>query len=551
MRVPADIGELIGSVATRRPDVEAIVAPSGRITYAELDAMANRAARAWLELGVKAGDRVAVCLPNDLEIIAAFHGAMRVGAIWLGVGEALAPPEKAYVLRDSEAGVLLCSETTTSQLKTERRDIPQPLEVVSAGSALRSGQPTEWGQRVADRSADPVEVSIDPLAAAAIAYTSGTTGFPKAAVHSQRNLILPGAYLVASRGYDERLRKADCFALTLLNMLVLTTLLTAQAEGCAVIMDSLRSEAIVDWIRRERATVWNGPPPILYSMARDERIASEDLASLQEVWSGGADCPETIRSAFQAKFAAAVRTTYGLTEAPTMVAIEPVGGQHVPGSSGRPMPHLQLTIRDPDGQLLAPGEIGEICVAPRDPSEIPDRFSEDFGVPFDSPEQPVPYALTLGYWGQPDQTRDALRFGVLHTGDVGSLDSAGNLFVTDRLTLMLNRGGANIYPAEIERVVVAWEDVEACAVLGIADDRLGQRVGMLIQFKDGAEGSIDELLAYCRTQLAPYKVPELVAAVDGFPRNAMGKIDQRALAEIGAQRLSVRGPATPHSEVGP
>ena len=542
-RVPRDIGELIGSVAARRPDAEAIVAHSGRLSYAELDAAANRAARAWLELGVAPGDRVAACLPNDLEIIAAFHGAMRVGAIWLGVGEALAPPEKAYLLRDSGAAIVLCDPATASQLATQAAEIPQPLTTVAGGARPGGGEPTEWAQRLAAERPDPIDVVVDPLAPAAIAYTSGTTGFPKGALHSQRNLILPGAYLVASRGYDDRLRKADCFALTLLNMLVLTTLLTAQAEGCAVIMDSLRSEAIVDWIRRERATVWNGPPPVLYTMARDERITSEDLASLQEVWSGGADLPETIRTAFQTKFAASVRGTYGLTEAPTMVAIEPIGAPHEHGSSGRPMPHLEVTIRDEADRVLATGEVGEICVGPRDPGEIPARMYEDFGVTADPAEEMVPYATMLSYWERPEQTRTALRGGVLHTGDAGALDERGNLSVTDRLTLVLNRGGANVYPAEVERVVVGWEDVEACAVLGVPDDRLGQRVGMLVQFKDGAEGSIDQLLAYCRTQLAPYKIPEFVAGVDSFPRNAMGKIDRRALAEIGAARLTARQPA--------
>jgi long-chain acyl-CoA synthetase len=537
MRVPRDVSQVLASALINRPDAEAVVVRSARATYAELDAMANQAARAWLALGVKSGDRVAVCLPNDLEIIVAFHAAMRVGAVWLGVGYALASPEKAYVLRDSGASVLLCEDETASDFEAYLGEIPQPLQIVSAGRPRTATGSTEWAQLVMAQSADPVDIPIDPFAPAAIAYTSGTTGFPKGALHSQHNLVLPGAYLVATRSWDHKLRKADCFALTLLNMLVLSTVLTAQAEGTTVMIDSLRAADIADWIRRERATVWNGPPPILYTMARDESITPEHLASLTEVWSGGADCPETIRSAFQSKFGAPVVTTYGLTEAPTMVAIEPVAAPHVSRSSGRALPHMEVTIRDRDGHVLPAGEIGEICVGPRDPNQIPARFRDDWHVLFASPDEPVPYSLMLGYWGQPEQTETALRFGVLHTGDAGSLDLDGNLVVTDRLGLLLNRGGANIYPAEIERVVIGWETVEACAVFGVPDERLGERVGMLVQFRPGVEGSIDDLLEHCRTQLAPYKVPELVAEVDEFPRNAMGKINRRALADFGLEKL--------------
>jgi acyl-CoA synthetase (AMP-forming)/AMP-acid ligase II len=256
------------------PHRRAVVARSGALTYAELDEAANRWARALRDRGIAPGDRVGVSLPNDLDIVAAFHGAMRLGAVWVGINDALAAPEKDYMLRDSEASLFL---------------EPEGL----AG-------PDGWRAAVAAQEAEPLGLDVDPLAPAGIAYTSGTTGFPKGVVHSQYNMLAPGAHLNATRGYDVDLRKGDCFPLTILNLMILTTLLVAQARGLQVVMEEVSAANVSRWVRDERVTVWNGPPPILYSMAHDESIAPADLRSLREVWSGGADIPESIRDAFEA-----------------------------------------------------------------------------------------------------------------------------------------------------------------------------------------------------------------------------------------------------------
>lgn len=147
------------------------------------------------------------------------------------------------------------------------------------------------------------------------------------------------------------------------------------------------------------------------------------------------------------------------------------------------------------------------------------------------------YHPMLGYWNRPGQSATVLKGGVLYTGDAGALDRNNNLIVSDRLNLVLNRGGANVYPAEVERVVLGFAAVDACGVLGLPDERLGQRVGMLVQFKPGYDGDIEALMDHCRAELARYKVPEFVAAVDSLPRNAMGKIDRRALLEVGQKVL--------------
>ncbi|MBA2609909.1 MAG: AMP-binding protein [Actinobacteria bacterium] len=458
---PAVIADVF---AAADPSREALVTCSTRLTYAELDTLCAKAAGALAATGVRAGDRVAASLPNDAEVVAAFHGAMRLGAIWVGINKALAPPEKKFMIDDAGASLFL-----------------------DDNDALRD----------AIASTDPVDaVEVDPFAPAGIAYTSGTTGYPKGAVHSQYNLMMPGRVLAEARGWDATLRKGDCLPLTILNMIVLTTLTVAQTGGTCVVMDRVDAEGVAEWIRNEQVTVWNGPPALLHSLAHNAAVAASDLASLREVWTGGADCPEAIRRAFEEKFGLPILATYGLTEAPTVVAIDPPGGPHVDAASGQVLPHLKVRIADDE----------QICVSAAD-----DR-----------------YRSMLGYWNRADATAEVLVDGELRTGDVGFVDDDGYLHVRDRKSLVIIRGGANVYPAEVERVLQAFDGVVASAVVGVADERLGERVVALI------EGNVDQdaLRTYCLSNLAKYKVPERFVFVDAFPRNAMNKIIRKDLSGL-------------------
>lgn len=490
--MPTTVARVLDRALADDPDREALLARDGRLTYAELDRLADRAAHAWRAHGVEPGDRVAVSLPNETSIVVAFHGAMRLGAIWVGVNRNLAPPEKRWLLADSRASVLLTDD---------------PLE--AAGTRVVDLD----GWRAAIEAADdgPLGVDVDPHAPAGIAYTSGTTGRPKGAVHSQHGLLLPGAVLVETRGYGPELRKGDCFPFTILNLAVLTTLLVSQAGGTCVLMDRIDAEGVAEWIRRERVTTWNGPPALLHTLAHAEEIDVAALASLDEVWTGGADCPEVIRSAFRSRFGLPVLATYGLTEAPSVVAIDDRGGaDHAPGASGRPLPHLRVEIRGEDSEPVAPGETGEICVGAAD-----DR-----------------YRPMLGYWQRPDATAATVVDGELRTGDVGFLDSDGRLHVRDRKSLVIIRGGANVYPAEVERVLLEHPAVASGAVFGIPDERLGERVAAVVEAAPGALVDVDEVRGHLLAQLARYKVPERITVVEALPRNAMGKIVRAELPAL-------------------
>ena len=253
------IARVLRPALRHRPDAPAVVARSGTLTYADLDRAASAAAGAMWHLGVRPGDRVAACLPNDLDVVVAFHGAQRIGAIWVGINEAFTRDEQ-QALADLAAPSLI---------------LAGPRSQARGGVVLETG---EWARLALDAPAPPA-VETDQDAPAGIAFTSGTTGVPKGVVHSQRNMLLPGEVLVRTRGWGPGLRKGDCLPLTLLNMLILTTLLVAQAEGCCVLMDRRDVPGVAEWIGRERVTVWNGVPAQLYDLARQPEL---DLSSLEE-----------------------------------------------------------------------------------------------------------------------------------------------------------------------------------------------------------------------------------------------------------------------------
>jgi len=257
--------------------------------------------------------------------------------------------------------------------------------------------------------------------------------------------------LVAARNFGPGLRKGDCAALTILNLQVTSTLLVAQAGGTQVVMDRVDPAGVAAWIKREAVNSWFSVPTILQGLAGSAEVAVDELASLTEVWTGGTYLPEPVREAFEARFGCPVSATYGLTEAPTVVTIEDGHRVRAPGSSGTPLPHLVVEIRDGE-KVLPVGETGEITVRARQDGPWADSY------------QPM-----LDYLGHPEATAEAVRDGVLYTGDVGYLDAEGRLFVRDRRNALILRGGANVYPAEVERVLLQAPGVRGASVVGVPD----------------------------------------------------------------------------------
>jgi acyl-CoA synthetase (AMP-forming)/AMP-acid ligase II len=420
---------------------------------------------------------------------------------------ALAPPEKRYMLEDSGAKVLL----TTPALRDALDGAPCPVLTVDPHDGTGT-----WPDLVAShRDVAPPRPVIDPHAPAAISYTSGTTGFPKGAVHSQHNMLWQGAVAreVDPGPADER--HGVLLPLTLLNLIVLGPLFAWLKCTTSVCIDRIDALGLRDWLRDEAVTRVTFAPPVVYDLLNHPDVAPSDLLSLRRPECGGAATPHSLRTLFHERFGTGVLTGYGLTEAPGGLTREMPGDPLLAGCSGKALTPIEIVIVDEEDRPLALGTPGEVCARAV-------AVGEWAGV----------YTPFLGYWRRPDATRRALRGGILHTDDIGELDGDGRLFVKDRRADLIVRGGANVYPAEVERVLVDHPDVAACAVLGIDDERLGQVVGAVVQLRPERVASATQLGEHCRTQLARYKVPEQWTFVDAFERTPMGKIrkgDLRAL----------------------
>lgn len=488
---PLQLGPLLDRAVAAASRKTALAGARGRLTYAEMADEVRRAASALDRLGVQPGDRVAVSLPNDIDIVVALMGIWARGAVFVGIHTVLASPEKHYLIQDCDPSLFLTAD---------------PTENVGASRAIGL---EEWQPTVA--SADPTEPlpEVDPLAVAAIAYTSGTTGNPKGVMHSQHNALLPGAVAVSRDSYDED----DVFLcvqpLTILNLQVLNPLTTLQALGTCCIADRHDPVSLARWIKQEGVTHFAVVPTVAYDLLTHPDVHPDDLATLTKPRVGGAAMAESVKLLFEERFGVKPATSYALTEGPTLVTRQDLSLPIIEGSCGRPLPHIQVDVLDDADRPVPAGEVGEICFGPR-------RDGPWAGA----------YRTMLGYWGRPDLTADTLRGGMVHSGDLGRFDADGELFIVERRSQLIIRGGNNIYPAEIERVLAADSRVAECCVVGRSDDRLGEVVVAFVQLASGIETSAEELLVLCKANLASYKIPDEFCFVSTFPRTPLGKISR-------------------------
>jgi long-chain acyl-CoA synthetase len=498
---PATVGELLDAAVAPDPGALALVDEERRLTYAALDGEVGRAARVLVECRVRRGTAVAASAANGIDLVVAFLATMRLGARWVGIGRALPAPDMEFLLRHSGARVVL----------TDRDDVDDR----GARRVVHLGPGGAWRSRLA--RAEPLRRAStpDPLAPAALAYTSGTTGRPKGVVHSQHNITLPARYSATTSDFDATSVVGVALPFTILNVMAISVLPTLFAGRPCIAIPKLQAATVADWVAREGITNLSIPPPVLYDLATRDDIRAADLTTLRAPRTGGAELPDATRSAFATRFGCTVVGTYGLTEAPATVTIEPRDEPRVPGSSGRALPYLEVLVLDREGVPLPTGETGEIAVSAATSGAWRDVW------------RPM-----LGYWRRPAASRDGVRDGVLFTGDIGRLDDDGNLFVLDRKGNLITRGGANVYPAEVERVLRKLPGVAHSAVVGIPDPRLGERVAVAIERGPGLTLTRDAVVAFCRGELPSQKAPEVVMFVDALPRNAMGKVALETVREL-------------------
>lgn len=506
------IGELLGKAADLAPSGVALVegvadvSERRRWTYAQLLEEAVGVGRALLGRFTP-GERVAVWSNNIPEWILLQLGTALAGITLVPVDPALRARELRYVLDHSGAvGVFLKSEyrsnAMAASLEEVRPGLPKLREVVYF---------EDWPAFTASRSVRGELPDVSADSAAQILYTSGTTGVPKGVVLTHRGLV-NNARLGVGR---LPLRQGDAFvnSMPLFHTVGsgVVTLGLIAALATHVLMPFFEPGLQLRLLEEERSVVVGGVPTMLLALLEHERFPATDTSTLRFALSGGAMVPSELARRVEREAGVPLAIVYGQTEAsPTITMVDPFkdSADERTQTVGRPLPATDLRIVDPlDRTTLLPvGTVGEICTRG--------------------------YHLMAGYLDAPEQTAEAIDAdGWLHTGDLGRMDARGCLSIEGRLKEMIIRGGENVFPSEIENVLLAHPDVHNVAVVGVPDQHWGEQVAAFVILVDGHRFDEDELTRYCQERLARHKVPRIWRAVEEFPKTGSGKIRKTVLRE--------------------
>ncbi|MGR3425148.1 MAG: class I adenylate-forming enzyme family protein [Sagittula sp.] len=485
------------------PDRDCIVGMTRTLSYADTTRKADAAAAALLALGLEPGDRVAATGASDAGLVIAFLACMRAGLVWVGMNVALSPAEKAYQVETTGARLVLADGAELGALAEHLKG--------ATLIALDGAGPGDWPALVrAQDGATRPAIAIDPHAPAAIAFTSGTTGRPKGAVHSQHNMMCiarAGHALIGTGNWTPGLRRAVPLPFTILNIMIYGVVDAMAGGGTLVCFARNDIKSIHRRIASERVEALGLAPAQLYDLVLGPDTGSARLGSLKYVWCGGSYVPVEIKDAFRRIYGCEVVEDYGLTEAPTSIVAGRVDQTAPAGAAGRPHPHLEVRALDAQGRPLADGAVGELAVRATGHGDWAGVFTP-----------------MLGYWRNPEATAATIRDGWLLTGDLGRIDD-GWLSIVGRSKDIIVRGGANIYPAEVERVLRADKRLLDVVLVGMPDPRLGEIAAAFLELPADLprQGLRAELEERCRAALAQYKVPERWFVVSSIPRNQMRK----------------------------
>jgi long-chain acyl-CoA synthetase len=526
-----DALSMFGASVSRNPDGDIIRYFGGRITARELDELSDAFAVALAGLGVRAGDRVALYVQNVPQFVIAMLAAWKAGGIAVPVNPMNRARELDAVLRDSGARVLVCLEglyrdvaraviedggletavVTTSELDYRARDDQRVFAGIErldhpGAHDLAALIEQHRGQR-------PPDVTFGPDDTAFLTYTSGTTGPPKGAMNTHRNVVFNSQAYRQWCGLgpdDVILGVAPLFHITGLIAGVTTSLLLGAP---LVLAYRFEPSAMLETIRDEQATFTVGSITVFIALMNAPDAEREALSSLTRIWSGGAPIPPSTVKAFQAQFGQYIHNIYGLTETTSPShgvpydATAPVDDASGALSVGVPVFNTVVRIVGDDGQDLPAGEVGEIVTS--GPMVVP------------------------GYWNKPEETAHALPGGALHTGDVGYMDATGWFYIVDRKKDQINAGGYKVWPREVEDVLYQHEAVREAAVVGVPDAYRGESVKAYVSLRPGQTATAEELIAFCRQQMAAYKYPRQVEFLDELPKTVSGKLLRRELRDRG------------------
>ncbi|MDA3649688.1 long-chain fatty acid--CoA ligase [Saccharopolyspora indica] len=493
----------------RYPHREALVCGHRRLTYAEVGALADRVAGLLVSRGIRPGDRVAITCPNLPEFVAVYYGILKAGAVVVPLNVLLKEREITYHLNDSGARAYFCFEGSpglptgeSGSAAAARAPACANLFIITADPESASPiEGTETLTRALDHHAEFAAVAREATDTAVILYTSGTTGQPKGAELSHANMVLNA--LTANQLFDSTPAECDTHlvALPLFHSFGQSINMNAAFSVGAkmVLMPRFEAGAALEMMAREGVTVFAGVPTMYWGLLGAR--GSSGAKDLRLAISGGAALPVEIHTRFEERFGVRIHEGYGLSETSPLAIFSPPGQDPRPGSIGLPVWGIEVELVDEQWNPV--GGTGEIAIRGHN--------------------------VMKGYFARPEATAEVVRDGWFRTGDLARRDADGFYYIVDRAKDMIVRSGFNVYPREVEEVLMSHEAVSLAAVVGVAHDSRGEEIKAFVIREGTARITEAELIAWSREQLASYKYPRLVEFVDSLPMTATGKILKREL----------------------
>jgi long-chain acyl-CoA synthetase len=529
---------LLEHTAARYPDRVATIFFGAKLTYRALNESANRFAHALLNLGLQQGDRVALMLPNCPQFLIAFYGALKAGAVVTAINPLYTPRELTYQLNDADAATLVTlskfyptveavRDTTALRrvIVTNLKEyFPTALRLLFTlfkerkeghRVSLRREVPTFWFQEVltASHTAASPGITVDPSDTALLQYTGGTTGTPKGAMLQHRGLVANTLQIRAWLSDFREAAETMLLVLPLFHVFGLGACMSVMVQGAGtmILLPQFRTREVLHAIGKHRATMFPGVPSMYVALNNSPELPHVDLTSLRHCFSGAAPLPQEVQERFEAHIGGRLVEGYGMTEANACI-ITPLRGTRKRGSIGVPIPNVEARIVDVEtgARTLPVGEVGELVV--RCPQQM------------------------HGYWRKSHDMAEVLRDGWLYTGDIAHMDEEGFFYLVDRKKEIILSGGFNVYPRDVEEVLYLHPKVREAAVIGIADEFLGEHVKAFVVPHAGQATTADELIAFCREHLVVYKVPKQIEFRDSLPKTLIGKVLRRVLLEEERQR---------------
>lgn len=497
------IGDIISKTANEKKEKTAAVLNDRKITYEELEKESNQLAHGLIDLEIKPSDMVSIMLPNSVEFLTAYLGVIKSGATMVPLNISFKAPAVEYILNNSEAKVVITSKNFLPLIKECDLDSLDNIILVDGD---KTDDYILLSELKDQKTTLPQLKNIDQEFTAACLYTSGTTGQPKGAMLSHHNLIFDTQKTIEHLKVDDSdryicvLPMFHAFAETVCMLMPL--FLGAEI----VIVDKFLPEKVLRTIQEKNVTFFAGVPTMYSALMNVKNKAEFDLSHLNLCISGGAAMPQQTMEDFEKTFNVKILEGNGPTETSPVAYVNPVDGERKSGSVGLPIPETKVKIVDEDDNELPLGEIGEIIV------------QGDH--------------VMKGYFKKPEATAETLRNGWLHTGDLGKMDQDGYVYIVDRKKDMINVGGMNVYPREIEEQLYKHPKVKEAAVVATKDELRGEIPKAVIVLKDGESATEREIQKYCMQYFANYKMPKLVDFIDELPKNATGKIDKKSLSDF-------------------